>query len=110
METFTEKIVRMIQAIPSGKVATYGQIAALAGNSRGARQVARVLHSMSEKYELPWHRVINAKGQIVISDGNLQKELLEQEGVAVDGKLRVDLKKYRWDAEVLEMDMDWING
>lgn len=110
METFTEKIVRMIQAIPSGKVATYGQIAALAGNSRGARQVARVLHSMSEKYELPWHRVINVKGQIVISDGNLQKELLEQEGVAVDGKLRVDLKKYRWDAEVLEMDMDWLNG
>ncbi|MCM3112673.1 MGMT family protein [Lederbergia lenta] len=108
METFTDKIIRTILDIPSGNVATYGQIAALAGNSRGARQVARVLHSMSAKHQLPWHRVVNAKGEIVVSDGIRQKELLEEEGVFVDAKMRVDLKKFRWAAE--DIDMDWLNG
>ena len=84
MEPFTERVVEIIKGIPEGKVMTYGQIAALAGNRRGARQVARVLHTLSKKYKLPWHRVINIKGEISIKDYesfNLQKMFLESEGV-----------------------------
>lgn len=98
MTHFTERVVQIIQSIPAGKVMTYGQIAALAGNRRGARQVARILHSMSKKHQLPWHRVINAKGEIVISDteGALtQKELLLQEGVLVFGN-KIRLEDYRY--------------
>jgi len=77
---------------------TYGQIAASAGNPRAARQVARILHTMSRKYQLPWHRVINAKGQIVVKDDATYHEQLlslEAEGVQVDIKGRVDLEKYK---------------
>lgn len=98
MTHFTERVVQIIQSIPAGKVMTYGQIATLAGNRRGARQVARILHSMSKKHQLPWHRVINAKGEIVISDteGTLtQKELLLQEGVLVLGN-KIRLEDYRY--------------
>ncbi len=91
MKTFTEKIINVLREIPEGRVASYGQIARLAGNPRSARQVARVLHSMSAKYQLPWHRVVNAKGEIVIKDGDRQKELLVEEGVSVDEKMRIDL-------------------
>ena len=64
MNLFTERVIRIIQGIPAGQVMTYGQVAAAAGSPRGARQVVRVLHSMSEKYELPWHRIINVQGEI----------------------------------------------
>ncbi|MEK3889162.1 MGMT family protein [Bacillus sp. FSL K6-3431] len=108
MKTFTEKIIQVIRGIPEGKVASYGQIARLAGNARGARQVARVLHSMSAKHQLPWHRVVNAKGDIVISDGGKQKVLLEKEGVVIDAKLRVDLERFQWTSE--DQNMDWLEG
>jgi len=65
---FTEKVIAIIAAIPEGKVMTYGQIAAAAGSPRAARQVVRILHSMSDKYHLPWHRVVNAQGMIGIQD------------------------------------------
>ncbi len=81
---------------------TYGQIAKLAGSPRGARQVVRVLHSMSKAYQLPWHRVINAKGEISIQDDTLarmQIEALEDEGVHVDSSNRVNLIKYRYEPE-----------
>ncbi|MBS4223962.1 MGMT family protein [Lederbergia citrea] len=108
METFTEKIIGVLQEIPEGSVATYGQVATLAGNRRGARQVARVLHSMSAKHGLPWHRVVNAKGEIVVGAADEQKKLLEQEGVAVNARMRVDLGRYQWmDGG---MDMDWLEG
>lgn len=54
-KTFTERVVEAIKRIPKGKVATYGQIATKAGNPFGARQVVRVLHTLSEKHDLPWH-------------------------------------------------------
>lgn len=101
MLPFTEKVIQIIKDIPEGKVMTYGQIAKLAGNPRAARQVARILHTMSRIYHLPWHRVINAKGQIAIKDEeqfNEQRLSLEAEGVEVDDKGRVDLKKYRVEA------------
>jgi methylated-DNA-protein-cysteine methyltransferase-like protein len=98
MNPFTEKVMTIIKAIPEGKVMTYGQIAARAGNSRAARQVARILHSMSRKYHLPWHRVINAKGQIVIKDDATYHEQilsLELEGVEVSTTGKVNLEKYQ---------------
>lgn len=95
MNLFTERVVRIIQAIPPGYVMTYGQIAASAGSPRGARQVVRILHSMSQKYNLPWHRVINAQGEISFTEGN-QRELLEAEGVEFGLNGKVDLTVYRW--------------
>ncbi|MFJ7935316.1 MGMT family protein [Sporosarcina sp. NPDC096371] len=94
MNVFTERVIRIIQGIPAGNVMTYGQVAAAAGSPRGARQVVRILHSMSEKYQLPWHRIINAKGEISFTGGD-QRELLEMEGIYFkNGK--VDLTTYRW--------------
>lgn len=98
MTPFTEEIVRIIQRIPSGHVMTYGQIAREAGSPRAARQVVRVLHSMSEKYNLPWHRVINSKGELPKIGGEigyLQKSLLESEGIIVSKDFKVDLTLYQ---------------
>lgn len=98
MQPFTMKVLEIIKEIPEGKVMTYGQIAKLAGNPRAARQVARILHSMSRKHQLPWHRVINAKGQIVIKDDATYQEqilLLEFEGVEVSPQGKVDVEKYK---------------
>lgn len=79
---FTEDALLVIKNIPQGKVLTYGRVAALAGKSNGARQISRLLYSMSKKHDLPWHRVINAKGKISLKPScgyELQKALLESE-------------------------------
>ena len=97
---FHKLTIAAIKKIPSGKVATYGQIAAMAGSPRGARQVVRALHSSSDKEGLPWHRVINSQGMISLPPGRgfeLQRQLLEDEGVEFDRKGRVDLKRFLWE-------------
>ncbi|MCJ7691509.1 MAG: MGMT family protein [Clostridiaceae bacterium] len=99
MEPFTERVVEIIKGIPEGKVMTYGQIATLAGSPRGARQVVRILHSLSEKYKLPWHRVVNVKGEIAIKDyesRNLQKEFLESEGIIFTNHNTINLNEFRY--------------
>ena len=99
MKSYTEKVRDLIKAIPHGKVATYGQIAAYAGNPRASRQVVRVLHSSSEKYNLPWHRVINSKGKISLPSGNgyeIQKQLLLKEGVVFSKDDNIDLSVFLW--------------
>lgn len=76
---------------------SYGQVARFAGNNRGARQVARILHSMTEKYDLPWHRIINSKGRISITDARyaaIQRELLISEGVEVSEGGYIDISIY----------------
>jgi methylated-DNA-protein-cysteine methyltransferase-like protein len=86
-----------ILAIPRGRAASYGYIARAAGLRGGARQVARVLHSMSEKHSLPWHRVIRSDGFIALDScrgGDLQATLLRAEGVEVSEEGWVDLEKY----------------
>jgi len=96
---FTEKVVEIIGRIPKGRVMTYGQIATLAGSHRASRQVVRILHSMSEKYCLPWHRVINGKGQIGLRSNeayNEQRMALEAEGIEIGLNGTIDLKKYQW--------------
>ncbi|WP_210610719.1 MGMT family protein [Priestia flexa] len=100
MKEFTQRIIQIIQDIPSGYIMTYGQIAKEAGNPRAARQVARILHSMSQKHNLPWHRVVNAKGEIVIKNEEgvwTQRTLLEKEGISVQEGKVVVVEKYRFD-------------
>lgn len=98
MTEFTKKAVEVIKKIPRGSVMTYKDVARSCGNDKASRQVARILHSMSEKYSLPWHRVINSKGEISFSDisyKELQINLLKSEGVKVDNKGKVNLEIYR---------------
>ena len=97
-KTYTQRVVEAIKSIPKGRVATYGQLAATAGNPRGARQVVRVLHTLWEKERLPWHRVVNAKGTISLTGAGFdeQKALLEAESIVVDSRGAIDLKKYQW--------------
>ena len=100
MQNFTEKAITIMKRIPPGKVMTYGQVAATAGSPRAARQVTRILHSMSAKYDLPWHRIINVRGQIVLKDEEsrfFQRKSLQEEGVEVDKDDRIDLSRFRFD-------------
>ncbi len=94
--TFYETVAR----IPYGKVATYGQIATLAGYPGRARQVGYALAGMSEEWDLPWHRIINAQGKVSPRTGNkfhlFQYELLAGEGIAFVNN-SIDLNIYRWD-------------
>lgn len=96
---FTRRVIELIAAIPRGRVATYGGIAAMAGSPRAARQVVRVLHSSSRKEGLPWHRVINREGRISLPDmrgGDEQRERLEAEGVVFAPNGRIDLNSFLW--------------
>lgn len=96
---FTENIVRALASIPEGRVSTYGAIAWLAGNSKGARQVVRILNARSGIDKLPWHRVVRRDGCIALPPGSgfeLQRSLLEAEHVAVSPEGKVDLTRYGW--------------
>jgi methylated-DNA-protein-cysteine methyltransferase related protein len=96
-----ERIYAVVEAIPEGKVATYGQVAALAGIPRHARQVGYALHALPEDRELPWHRVLNAQGEVSprAEPGRegLQRAMLEAEGVVFTSGGRVDLGMFRWE-------------
>ena len=90
----------VVSLIPVGKVATYGQIAQLAGLPKHARLVGYVLKHMDEDVDLPWHRVMNSQGRISLnkldeSANNIQQQKLLEEGVVVIAG-KVDLKKYQW--------------
>lgn len=84
---FTKKVIELIQKIPKGNVATYGQIAKAAGRDGAARQVGWILNSCTKKYKLPWQRVINSQGRISFKRDSQefadQKRILENEGVKV---------------------------
>jgi methylated-DNA-protein-cysteine methyltransferase-like protein len=98
-DPFQQRVIALIKKIPKGKVATYGVIAAMAGNPRGARQVVRALHSSSAKHRLPWHRVINSKGEISLPRGagyEEQRARLERERIVFKANGAVDLAKYLW--------------
>lgn len=103
---FTHRVIHCIRLIPQGRVATYGQIATLAGNRRSARQVARILHTCSSKHALPWHRVIGGQGRITLPQGQgyeEQKKLLVREGIIFDTQDMVDLEKFLWQPEAKEI-------
>ncbi len=99
MTPLSFRIISIVRRIPRGRVASYGQIAALAGNSRSARAVAWLLHSSSGKAGLPWHRVVNARGRISLKIGRGYEEqmaMLEAEGVRFSGEGAVDLEIHQW--------------
>lgn len=98
------KFYAVIRRIPRGRVATYGQIAALAGLQRRARMVGQALRSTPESLEVPWHRVVNAQGTISPRGGigweeGYQRHLLEEEGVVFSASGKVDLDRFGWDPD-----------
>ena len=90
----------VVAMIPRGRVATYGQVAALAGRPGQARQVGYALAALRPDTDLPWHRVVNARGEISLrspSGGRaLQRALLEREKVKFDSSGRISLERFRW--------------
>jgi methylated-DNA-protein-cysteine methyltransferase-like protein len=96
-----ERIYAVVRRIPKGKVATYGQIAALAGSPRRARYVGLALRSLPDASDVPWHRVVNAGGRVSCrSHGDhddLQRNLLESEGVVFVKPGRIPMIDYQWD-------------
>jgi len=110
MKTATEKrnerIWATIRDIPEGAVASYGQIAEIAGIPRGARQVGYALRHLPKGHDVPWYRVIQASGKIAFEIGsrafNEQKKRLMDENVVVL-KGRIDMKKYRWQPDLDEL-------
>jgi methylated-DNA-protein-cysteine methyltransferase-like protein len=94
------RIYEIVRRIPRGRVATYGQVAGLAGLPGHARQVGYALHALVDD-DVPWHRVINAQGKVSQRsdpgcDG-YQRELLEEEGVEFNARGQVPLERYRWE-------------
>ena len=94
-------ICAVIRRIPRGWVATYGQVAAMAGLPRRARLVGHVLQHLGPATDVPWHRVVNAKGEVSCTPSRngsdaLQRHLLETEGVEFNAAHRFDLERFRW--------------
>ena len=102
-EGFFGKVYEAVKRIPEGKVATYGQIAAMCGNPRCSRIVGCALHVNPEPGVIPCHRVVNRFGGLApafaFGGREVQAELLRKEGVAVDEEFLVDLSVFQWDGE-----------
>lgn len=95
-EALIYEILSVVEEIPAGRVASYGQIARLTGRDKNARLIGKIL-SMADYYgEYPCHRVVNHAGRLA-PHFPMQRQLLEQEGVQVGQNGCVDMKKYRWD-------------
>ncbi|MCM0612600.1 MGMT family protein [Marinobacter sediminum] len=97
--TKDQKIWQVVLSIPTGTVASYGQVADMAGLGRQARYIGRALGKLPEGHSVPWYRVLRSNGQIAFPKGSAtflkQKDLLEQEGVEVaNGK--VSMRQFRW--------------
>lgn len=97
MNTY-DNIYEVVKSIPKGRVATYGQVAFLAGNSRRARVVGYALHNNPDPSAIPCHRVVNREGKVAESfafgGGEAQRTLLEAEGIVFESNGRIDLEKY----------------
>jgi methylated-DNA-protein-cysteine methyltransferase related protein len=95
-----QRIYAVVRRIPEGRVATYGQVASLAGLAGHARQVGYALHALPDGTAVPWHRVVNANGGISLRSmpgGELvQRGLLEREGIRLDPSGRIPLARVRW--------------
>jgi len=94
------QIYAIVRQIPKGKVATYGQVATMAGYHSQARQVGYALNSLPDGLDIPWQRVINAKGHISPRSNpiyeEIQRQILETEGIHFNLRGRIDLGKYQW--------------
>lgn len=103
-DDFRTAVYAMVKKVPKGKVATYGQIAALVGHPRHSRHVGFALSSLPARIKIPWHRIINSAGRISLrlrhwdsGSDDLQRILLESEGVTFSPDGKVSLRKFRWE-------------
>lgn len=98
--TFYDRVYAFVREVPRGSVVTYGQVALELGSPAAARAVGYALNSLREEHEVPWWRVINKGGRISLRGrgeaADLQRQLLEGEGVRFDADGRTDLERYRW--------------
>lgn len=102
MSSYT-RIYDVVRRIPEGRVATYGQVAAEAGLPGRARQVGYAMAALPDDADVPWHRVVNARGEVSrrssgTAGERIQRMLLEAEGVGFDARGRIDLERFGWDA------------
>ena len=111
MSPFKQKVLKAIERIPYGKVASYGQIALIIGFPRGARQVGWILNGTEKdpKINIPWWRVINNSGRITIKgtmflSADLQRKVLRAEGIAINDLFELAIEKYRWRPKQNELD------
>jgi methylated-DNA-protein-cysteine methyltransferase-like protein len=103
---FSDRVYWLVQQVPPGRVVNYGQIALYAGSAGAARAVGTLMrNSLANGVEVPWQRVINASGGISFKGdfarAELQRRLLEDEGVVFGGNAKCDLARYRWEPDVL---------
>jgi methylated-DNA-protein-cysteine methyltransferase-like protein len=98
---FRDSALRVVALVPKGKLVSYGQVAAMAGRPRAARQVGWILHGLPDDAKIPWQRVVNAKGYIPsrgrVNEALEQMLLLRDEGIEVNDDGTMDLERYRWD-------------
>ena len=103
--TVFEKIYEVVCSIPQGKVATYGQVAMLAGNPRWSRVVGYALHNNPAPGVIPCHRVVDRNGRIAESfafgGGDVQRQLLEKEGIRFESDGHIDLDEYMWKPHII---------
>ena len=100
MSSFFEKVHHLVRQVPAGKVISYGAIARMLEHPHAARTVGWAMHGVPEGSDVPWWRVLNSKGHISLSGergANLQRELLEAEGVEFDERGYVDWKRFGWE-------------
>jgi len=99
-ESRWERVYAVVRCIPRGRVATYGDVAALAGLPGRAREVGWALHALDDESRVPWQRVVNARGEVSTrgepAAARVQRALLEREGVRFGANGRIDLAKRRW--------------
>lgn len=109
MDTF-DKIYEQVKRIPKGKVASYGQIALLAGNPRWARVVGYALHNNPDPDTIPCHRVVTKDGKIssafAFGGENMQRQFLLSEGVIFEDEFTVNMEKCRWMPELIKAEND----
>lgn len=105
-DTRMRRIRDTICEVPRGSVASYGQIAEIAGIPRGARQVGYTLRHLPDGHRVPWHRIVQASGRIAFERGSPQfkeqRDRLKMEGVTVSAG-RIDMRKYRWQPDIDEL-------
>ncbi|HSE28990.1 MAG TPA: methylated-DNA--[protein]-cysteine S-methyltransferase [Candidatus Saccharimonadales bacterium] len=95
--SFSKKIYELVAKIPAGRLMTYGQVAALCGNPRAARQVGQVAHF--GPVDLPWHRVVNREGKLASGwpgGIHIHRQLLEQENVVINDEYKANIKELLW--------------
>ena len=116
MPNFYQRVYELVVQIPYGRVMTYGQIAVLLGKPTAARAVGYALHQLPPHSEIPWQRVINSQGKIsprgasdILHEPDLQRTLLEEEGISFDSTGKIDLTRHLWEPPSMKND-EYLNG